>query len=120
MDGWTVVSYKKTPKPKKVINDTEYEQFNYDSKPIKKSNIVNKNSVDRKIAKVANDTENFSVKKFGTIGKTISSARLAKKMTQKELANKLSIQVNLLQTIENGSAVYDGNLYSKIKNFLHI
>jgi ribosome-binding protein aMBF1 (putative translation factor) len=120
-EGWTVVSYKKKPKVKNYNNDYRYSdnipQQTY--KPKLSRQIVAKNTTpNQQLRKIDNETDNFTVKKFGPIGKEIASARLALNLTQKELAVKLNLPANLIQNIENGTAVYDGNIYSKIKNVL--
>lgn len=57
--------------------------------------------------KIENDTENFSLSKIPlTLSKEIISVRLKLKKTQKEIANKLNIQLATYNQLENGSAIY--------------
>ena len=53
-------------------------------------------------------------------GQQIVNARLAKKMTQKDLANAISIPVHVINKYERGEGVRDGNYVGKIKNHLGI
>lgn len=54
------------------------------------------------------------------IGKKIQQARLDKKMTQKQLAQKLNCLVSVVQSYENGKAKYNGEFLSKIGRILNI
>ena len=45
-----------------------------------------------------------------------TQARTAKKLTQKDLANKLNIQQNVYVSIENGKAIYDPSTKKLIQN----
>ena len=51
---------------------------------------------------------------------SIQNARLSMGLTQKQLANKLSIPDKLINEIETGKAKYNGAQISKIKRFLKI
>jgi ribosome-binding protein aMBF1 (putative translation factor) len=53
-------------------------------------------------------------------GQQIVKARLAKQMTQKDLANAISIPIQVINEYERGQGVRDGNYVSKIKNHLGI
>jgi putative transcription factor len=52
--------------------------------------------------------------------KMIIQARLAKKMTQAQLAHALSLDVTIVKDYENGSAKKNGPITSKIKKYLNI
>ena len=78
--------------------------------------------VDLHALKIENEQENF---KITTIPKKIcnqiSQARNSKKITQKEMAQKLGIQSNIYVTLENGKATYDGKtkeLVNKLQKLL--
>ncbi len=47
--------------------------------------------------------------------RAISTARTTLRLTQKQLANALSIDVNLLASIEAGTAIHNGPLLEKIR-----
>lgn len=53
-------------------------------------------------------------------GLAIQKARTAKGLTQKELANALSIPVSVINDYEKGTGVRNGNYVSKIKKYLSI
>mgnify|MGYP001193307660 FL=1 len=78
-------------------------------KPIEKKEIKPRKNVDLHALKIENEQENF---KITTIPKKIctqiAQARNLKKITQKEMAQKLGIQANIYVTLENGKATYDG------------
>tara|TARA_B100000524_G_scaffold323398_1_gene205285 strand:+ start:1969 stop:2313 length:345 start_codon:yes stop_codon:yes gene_type:complete len=92
-------------------------------KQINNKKIVSRgNNVDLHKIKIENEQENFKILTI-PIGlcKEIAQARNLKKLTQKELAQKLGIQSNIYNTIENGKATYDGKtkqLVNKIQNIL--
>jgi ribosome-binding protein aMBF1 (putative translation factor) len=54
------------------------------------------------------------------LSKQIQQARLSKGYTQKDLANKLSLQASIINDIECGRAIYNGQQISKIKRILGI
>lgn len=74
--------------------------------------------------RLENDTENF---KNPTIPRSISTqiiqARTKLKMTQKQMAQRLGVQLNTFTLLENGKANYDGptkQLINKIQTTLKI
>ena len=71
--------------------------------------IIPKNKVDQHAIKIENETENFSVIKIpSALSKEITNTRNVKKMTQKDVANKLNIVPSVYVELENGKAIYDG------------
>ena len=50
----------------------------------------------------------------------VIQARLAKKMNRKQLAQAMCIQESVVADVENGTAVYSGQLVNKFKTFLGI
>ena len=92
-------------------------------KQINNKKIVSRgNNVDLHKIKIENEQDNFKILTI-PIGlcKEIAQARNLKKITQKEMAQKLGIQSNIYNTIENGKATYDGKtkqLVNKIQNIL--
>jgi ribosome-binding protein aMBF1 (putative translation factor) len=78
-----------------------------------------------------NTKENILEKKVGDghlkhkkitkeISQEIQKARLSKGLTQKDLANQLSIPQNIINDIECGKALYNGQQISKIRRKLGI
>ena len=58
--------------------------------------------------KIENENESFKISKIPTkLCHEIISARNSKKLTQKNIANQLNIQLNIYNEIENGKAIYD-------------
>lgn len=51
------------------------------------------------------------------MGKRISQARCEKKVTQKELANLLSLPVKTIQECENGKGVYNAQVINKLERY---
>tara|TARA_A100001037_G_C15039341_1_gene584717 strand:- start:310 stop:648 length:339 start_codon:yes stop_codon:yes gene_type:complete len=54
------------------------------------------------------------------LSKKIQQGRLSKGWTQKQLATKLSIPVNVINEMECGKFLYDGQKLSKVKRILNI
>jgi putative transcription factor len=52
------------------------------------------------------------------LAKEIQQKRLNKKMSQKELAKRLSVTPQIINQIETGSAIYNGQLISRINRLL--
>lgn len=62
---------------------------------------------------------NFAVKKVGlTLGRAISSARTAKGWTQKDLATRSGVPLDIVRGYEQGTAVANGPYTTKIKRAL--
>ena len=54
------------------------------------------------------------------LSRTIQKARLSRNLTQKQLAKQLSLPDKLINEIETGKAIYNGQQIMKIKRFLKI
>lgn len=54
------------------------------------------------------------------LAKQIREARLAKNLTQEQLARAMSISVDIVKTYENATAQRNGPIISKFKKFLNI
>ena len=54
------------------------------------------------------------------ISQLIVNARNLKKITRKQLATQLNLKEDIITSIENGKAIYDGNLIAKIKKMLNV
>ena len=52
--------------------------------------------------------------------KQITTARLAKKMTQAQIAHALSLDASIIKTFENGTAKHNGLIVSKLKKYYNI
>ena len=68
--------------------------------------------------------ENDEVVKIKYVPKEVSIAitngRNAKKLTRKQLAQELNLKEDIVTDIENGKAIYNGNIIAKIKKHLEI
>jgi DNA-binding XRE family transcriptional regulator len=91
-------------------------------KSLSNREIKPRKNIDLHAIKLENEHDNF---KINTIPKhlctQIAQTRNAKKLTQKQMAQKLGIQSNIYVTIENGKALYDGRtkeLVNKIQTML--
>lgn len=55
-----------------------------------------------------------------SFGQLITQARLTKGLTQKQVANALSIPIAVINEYERGIGVRDGNYISKLKKYFNI
>ena len=72
----------------------------------------------RQFEEIANDTETFGnqMPTMGSsIGNKVRSLRSQNEWTQKELAMKMSVKVDVIRDIENGSARMDTKLIRKLE-----
>jgi ribosome-binding protein aMBF1 (putative translation factor) len=71
--------------------------------------------------KIENDTENFAIVKIpNSLSKEIMEIRARLKLTQKEAANKLNIQLNVYTELENGKALYSNKTKQLVNKLEHI
>jgi ribosome-binding protein aMBF1 (putative translation factor) len=86
---------------------------------------INKNLTTVKCEKLYDQTEPGAEPEIKPImvthefGKQIASTRLEKNLTQKQLANQLSIPHNIISQYEKGKGVYNINYVNKIKRFIN-
>ena len=108
-----IVLTSKNPKKSETRTTVLKSSVIKQSNPVKMEKIYDPNNPDAEpITKpVMIDSE---------FGKQIVAARCAKKLTQKELANKISIPESIIKDYEKGQGVRNGAYISKIKNFLNI
>ena len=72
-------------------------------------------SVQDNLRKLDNDTENFSLSKIPTLlSKEITTARVSKKLTQKDISVKLNLPNVVYTDIENGKAIYNSQTKQNI------
>jgi putative transcription factor len=82
--------------------------FSKNTKNLQKNIIPRNNNVDLHKIKIENETENFKIQKIpNKLVREIIDARNIKKITQKEMAVKLNIQLNIYNDIESGKAIYN-------------
>jgi ribosome-binding protein aMBF1 (putative translation factor) len=79
--------------------------------------------VDRnnKLHKLENESESFEVQKVSlNLSKQIQQSRLAKKMTQKQLAQQSNISVKIINDYESGKAIPNNIIKMKIQKVLNV
>ena len=87
--------------------------------PVIKEIVEKKKQTGNTSVKLDENDEIISIKKVPKeISQLITNARIAKKLTRKDLANNLNLQECVITEIETGKAIYDGNLIAKIKKYL--
>jgi len=145
-NGWTTVSKQKKKKKKKTGSSqggtpsyrntresnggTDYADFNTVTltkrRPAPKAGTsVRKYKGSAEAARARKIEEDAdagkSIKKVGKeIAKEIQQARMAKGWKQKQLAQQCNLQASVIQSIENGSAPYNGSQIAMIKRKLGI
>jgi len=78
-------------------------------------------SKDQKMESKIEKGEKLNHKKIDKeLSHKIQKARLSKGLTQKQLANQLSLPDKVINEIETGKAIYNGQQIGKIKRFLKI
>jgi len=73
-------------------------------------------------AKIERDEEEGKkLKKYGAeYGRKVQDARTSKKLTQKQLAQQLNVRQDVVQKLENGSGLVDGQVCGKIFRILGV
>ena len=87
----------------------------------KKESKKNNNSEFSKLKSIEKKAEedNLKHKKISSELKTdIQKARCLNKLTQKELANRVNLPLQIISEIESGKAIYNHQHINKIKRFL--
>eukprot|EP00341_Mesodinium_pulex_P014706 CAMPEP_0116899472 /NCGR_PEP_ID=MMETSP0467-20121206/8029_1 /TAXON_ID=283647 /ORGANISM="Mesodinium pulex, Strain SPMC105" /LENGTH=143 /DNA_ID=CAMNT_0004572303 /DNA_START=98 /DNA_END=529 /DNA_ORIENTATION=- len=78
-------------------------------------------AVGANLAKLENETEVFQHNTVDrTLSKSISQARLAKKMTQKQLATAINEKPQVIQQYESGQAIPNPQILSKLDRALGV
>jgi len=72
-------------------------------------------------AKVKFETEDVKIKYVPpNISQIIINGRNAKNLTRKQLALGLNFKEDVIADIENGKAIYNGNIIARIKKYLGV
>jgi len=123
---WNTVSWDKRGEKKK--NESSKQQItrlqrtgsglittNKTSGNKQKVNVVDSS----KLRKIENEEDTFKIEKVPlSISKKMAQLRCEKKLSQKDLAMKLSLDVKIIQEYENGKAIPNGNLINKLEKIL--
>lgn len=83
----------------------------------------NKNTIKNTVKKVYTDNNEEEIMPAiidHDLSKIIQQKRLLLKISQQELANKLSIPVSVINQYEKGEGIRNGTYINKIKKFLNI
>ena len=110
---WNSVTIGKVTKTNENTQTISKPHVSKPSNGIKVEKIIDPNDPDA-------EPETRPVMITHTLSQQIQQARVAKGMTQKELANALSIPVAVINEYERGDAVHNINYITKIKNYLGI
>jgi ribosome-binding protein aMBF1 (putative translation factor) len=95
--------------------------LNPKKEPVKKIIVAKKKDTTIQGVKLDEADEVISIKKISKeLSTLIVNARVAKKLTRKELANQLNLKEDIIADIELGKAIYNGNQIAKIKKHLGI
>ena len=85
-----------------------------------KTKIVEKRKDNSKIHKIENETENIKHETVSVhFGKALMQARMAAKMTQKELAQKLNVKSTIIQNYEKAKGIPNQRLIQKLEKALN-
>ena len=124
---WKEVGWNKTGEKKKDETNNQYinrlKRTNTGIVSTVNKNVYNKQSNDvvdaSKLRKIESEEDTFIIPKVSlSIGKKIAQLRCEKKMTQKDLALQLSLNVKIIQEYENSKAIPNSNIINKIERVL--
>ena len=109
---WEPVVFKKQL-PKTVTNN-EMRNGNFRVR-------LKQNESSQKMHKIENETENFTVKKISKkVSQEIQKGRLAKKLSQKQLAQAVNVTPKVINEMESGKAQPNEAVKRKIARYLNI
>ena len=104
------------------LNHQDFVTVNvgYGHKPPPKTSVLSSVSSPAKQSQ-SSETEEKKIKYVGgVLANAIIQLRNAKKMSQKDLANKTNMKQNEIAQIETGKVVYNGGMISKINKIQRI
>jgi hypothetical protein len=112
---WTTVVIRR---PKKKIEEDIYAKVKFETLSISKEKdkiTLGKNKV------FSNETEDIKIKYVPpNVSQLIINGRNAKNLTRKQLALGLNFKEDVIADIENGKAIYNGNIIARIKKYLGV
>ena len=112
---WNTLYVKLKDKSKATNLDTKTNQSK-----VKKDNNKNLLQKDSKLEKRIDEGDMKHQKISKELSKQIQQGRLSKGLTQKQLANQLSIPINEINQMESGQYLNNRQKISKVKRFLSI
>ena len=124
---WTTVTWNKTNERRK--DETKDQQVKRLQRAGSSSLVtINKNTGNKqnplvidseKLRKIEKEEDSFVLPKVSlAMGKRIAQLRCEKKLTQKELAFKLSLNVKIIQDYESSKAIPNPNIINKLEKIL--
>ena len=117
--GWDKRGAKSNDVSNKEYINSQSRLGNVTSKLKGTSANQNKISILTNARKIENEEDTFKLATVGMeIGKKISQARCDKKISQKDMANALSLPLQTIQSFENGKALYNAMVLNKIEKYL--
>lgn len=108
---WKPVIWNK-PKPK-TTNAAVQRGYNVSTVARVNPTVASKNKID-------NNEIDTIPKVSKSFGQAMQKARLAKKLTQKQLAQQINVKPQIINQYESGKAIKDSATISKIRNILQI
>tara|TARA_R100001163_G_C5068378_1_gene208533 strand:+ start:7834 stop:8367 length:534 start_codon:yes stop_codon:yes gene_type:complete len=105
----------------KTVQDWDGKVFRNKQKPQTTKEHRHKRTVDesKHLAKLENETETFRHKKVShELRKKMTDYRSSHKMTQKDLALKLNLHLDIIKSYENGSAIPDNKVITQINRLI--
>jgi putative transcription factor len=73
----------------------------------------------RKMMEIENETERFQVETTDiSFANRLKTLRAQKEMSQKDLAQRASVKINIIQDYENGKGMPDGKLIARLEQIL--
>lgn len=111
---WTPVVFTRNSSQKKTVAEKRVAMRRGQTK------IVAKHKHNFKIHKIENETENVKHDKISIhFGKALMQARMAAKMTQKQLAQKLNVKSTIIQNYEKAKGIPNQRLIQKLEKALN-
>ena len=121
---WNTVGWDKRGEKSKNESNKEYM-----NKQLRQGNVSqtlkngsanqNKVNVVTNARKIEKEEDTFIHKTVGSdVAKRIAQARCEKKLTQKQLANALSLPESIIKEFETGKAIYNAVVLNKIEKYL--
>ena len=103
------------------MGDKDYKCFqDWDTVVLKKTNMNTKNNIPKKETLKEEDKDLKLPKITTSLKISIQQARINKKLSQKQLANLLGCQQNIITKYENGTAIPDNAFIHKIEKALNV
>jgi ribosome-binding protein aMBF1 (putative translation factor) len=121
---WNIITWDKRGVRQNNESKAEFLKRNAKITNTLVKNVGNKSGVSNLVTsskKLEEESENFKHKSISlSIGKNIMRKRMEKKMTQKELALKISLPENIIRAYEKAdpNTVYNPNILNKIEKVL--